>query len=219
MYKADEREGIGEMRWTDGSVYLGQWHRGIQHGYGKMIFPDGTIKEGNYESNIFKENSQIVEAEIPSELKDTNFNISKLDPKSETKELKLPAINKPNRSFELSIGKKQKSLGCVLNQKDVRGRVGKSSVGSRMLKNLDKNSEYKTAEVSNHIRTSSHTNKTLDLTSNVADSIHGSRAVKMVKKKRAPYWLPSGNNISFNKLMKIRLKTKKKSKRTYNVQM
>ena len=37
----DEREGEGEMRWTDGSVYIGQWMRGIQHGWGKMIFPDG----------------------------------------------------------------------------------------------------------------------------------------------------------------------------------
>ena len=32
------------MKWTDGSVYLGQWERGIQNGYGRMIFNDGTIK-------------------------------------------------------------------------------------------------------------------------------------------------------------------------------
>ena len=29
------------MKWTDGSVYVGQWMRGIQHGWGKMIFPGG----------------------------------------------------------------------------------------------------------------------------------------------------------------------------------
>ena len=41
------------MRWTDGSVYIGEWIRGIQHGYGKIIFPDGTEKEGYFEDNIY----------------------------------------------------------------------------------------------------------------------------------------------------------------------
>jgi hypothetical protein len=41
------------MFWTDGSVYQGEWKQGIQHGYGKMTFPDGTIKEGKFENNIF----------------------------------------------------------------------------------------------------------------------------------------------------------------------
>jgi hypothetical protein len=27
--------------------------RGIQHGYGKMLFPDGSEKEGYFENNIF----------------------------------------------------------------------------------------------------------------------------------------------------------------------
>jgi hypothetical protein len=41
------------MKWTDGSYYLGEWVRGIQHGYGKIVFPDGTEKEGYFENNIF----------------------------------------------------------------------------------------------------------------------------------------------------------------------
>lgn len=41
------------MRWTDGSCYIGEWVRGIQHGYGKIVFPDGTIKEGYFENNIY----------------------------------------------------------------------------------------------------------------------------------------------------------------------
>jgi hypothetical protein len=41
------------MFWTDGSIYQGEWKQGIQHGYGKMTFPDGTIKEGRFENNIF----------------------------------------------------------------------------------------------------------------------------------------------------------------------
>jgi hypothetical protein len=42
------------MIWTDGSSYQGEWNRGIQHGQGKMIFPNGTVKEGLFELNIYK---------------------------------------------------------------------------------------------------------------------------------------------------------------------
>jgi hypothetical protein len=56
------------MYWTDGSSYQGEWIKGIQHGYGKMIFPDGTRKEGYFENNVYKlavkisdENEAIVE--------------------------------------------------------------------------------------------------------------------------------------------------------------
>jgi hypothetical protein len=41
------------MFWTDGSFYQGEWKQGIQHGYGKMTFPDGSTKEGRFENNIF----------------------------------------------------------------------------------------------------------------------------------------------------------------------
>lgn len=44
------------MNWTDGSTYVGEWIRGIQHGFGKMIFPDGTVKDGYFENNIYKGN-------------------------------------------------------------------------------------------------------------------------------------------------------------------
>mmetsp|Transcript_32287 Transcript_32287/g.49430 ORF Transcript_32287/g.49430 Transcript_32287/m.49430 type:complete len:96 (+) Transcript_32287:1951-2238(+) len=42
------------MLWTDGSMYEGEWHKGIQHGYGRMVFPDGSTKEGYFENNVFK---------------------------------------------------------------------------------------------------------------------------------------------------------------------
>lgn len=42
------------MLWTDGSMYEGEWIRGIQHGIGRMVFPDGTAKEGYFENNVFK---------------------------------------------------------------------------------------------------------------------------------------------------------------------
>ena len=41
------------MKWTDGSFYIGEWLRGIQHGLGKMVFPDGTFKQGYFENNQF----------------------------------------------------------------------------------------------------------------------------------------------------------------------
>ena len=41
------------MTWTDGSKYIGQWFKGIQHGYGKIIFPDGTFKEGYFDNNAY----------------------------------------------------------------------------------------------------------------------------------------------------------------------
>lgn len=41
------------MKWIDGSEYKGLWVKGIQHGYGKMIFPDGTVKEGIFNDNFY----------------------------------------------------------------------------------------------------------------------------------------------------------------------
>jgi len=42
------------MLWTDGSMYEGEWCKGIQHGLGRMIFPDSSVKEGYFENNVFK---------------------------------------------------------------------------------------------------------------------------------------------------------------------
>ena len=42
------------MEWTDGSTYEGEWRNGIQHGWGIMQFPNGKVKEGYFEDNIFK---------------------------------------------------------------------------------------------------------------------------------------------------------------------
>ena len=43
------------MRWTDGSVYLGEWQRGIQNGKGVMVFPNGKTKTGIFKNNVFTE--------------------------------------------------------------------------------------------------------------------------------------------------------------------
>jgi hypothetical protein len=41
------------MVWTDGSCYKGEWQHGIQHGLGTMSFPDGRVKEGRFENNVY----------------------------------------------------------------------------------------------------------------------------------------------------------------------
>lgn len=75
----DERDGYGEMYWTDGSIYKGEWRKGIQEGKGVMTFPDGRIKDGNFENNIFKgaikikEDSKIEET-INSSIKNPRIN-------------------------------------------------------------------------------------------------------------------------------------------------
>lgn len=45
------------MNYADGSKYAGEWRRGIMHGFGKMYLPDGTIKEGYFDNNIFAGNA------------------------------------------------------------------------------------------------------------------------------------------------------------------
>jgi hypothetical protein len=41
------------MTWKDGSYYEGAWENGIQHGQGTMVMPNGKIKEGIFENNVW----------------------------------------------------------------------------------------------------------------------------------------------------------------------
>lgn len=52
------------MYWTDGSVYKGEWNKGIQHGRGVMTFPDGRIKDGLFENNVFKGSMKVAEGSM-----------------------------------------------------------------------------------------------------------------------------------------------------------
>ena len=36
-------------------MYEGEWVYGIQHGYGRMVQPNGVQKEGYFENNIYKD--------------------------------------------------------------------------------------------------------------------------------------------------------------------
>ena len=42
-------------------MYTGQWHRGKQHGYGTMQFPDGSKYEGNWEENQMNANGKYLD--------------------------------------------------------------------------------------------------------------------------------------------------------------
>ena len=35
-------------------MYEGEWVNGIQHGVGRIVFPDGSFKEGYFENNVYK---------------------------------------------------------------------------------------------------------------------------------------------------------------------
>jgi hypothetical protein len=61
-FKNNERNGQGENYWPvanefhnvpAGTRYIGEWLNDKQHGYGKAIFADGTIKEGKWENGEF----------------------------------------------------------------------------------------------------------------------------------------------------------------------
>ena len=41
------------MFFTDGSIYKGEWARGLQNGKAIMILPDKTVREGYFSNNIF----------------------------------------------------------------------------------------------------------------------------------------------------------------------
>ena len=63
------------MYWTDGSVYKGEWKKGIQHGRGVMTFPDGRIKDGYFENNVFKGNTQVQEgSQVEQQIREVSGN-------------------------------------------------------------------------------------------------------------------------------------------------
>jgi len=41
------------MYFSDGTVYKGDWTRGLQNGRGTIINPDGSIVEGFFVNNVY----------------------------------------------------------------------------------------------------------------------------------------------------------------------
>ena len=52
-YLDDLRQGYGEMYWSDGLVYKGNWDKGMQHGLGRLELPDDRVKEGIFKNNKY----------------------------------------------------------------------------------------------------------------------------------------------------------------------
>ena len=41
------------MDWSDGSFYEGEWQKGLKHGQGRLVLPDGRVKEGLFRNNKY----------------------------------------------------------------------------------------------------------------------------------------------------------------------
>lgn len=46
----DMKEGRGSYTWIDGSYYVGSFHLDVPHGLGKLVLPDGTSIEGEWQN-------------------------------------------------------------------------------------------------------------------------------------------------------------------------
>ena len=95
-FDQDFRNGYGEMRWNDGSVYRGNWIKGKQDGYGEYT-RDGELYEG-----IFKDNVYIGKSEL-EEIKENDYDDSQYQTKIE------PAKVIPTAS-QISMKKKLKPI-------------------------------------------------------------------------------------------------------------
>jgi radial spoke head protein 1 len=48
-YKENQREGRGVYWWAKASaIYIGEWFRNVRHGYGRMVYPDGSRYIGRW---------------------------------------------------------------------------------------------------------------------------------------------------------------------------
>mmetsp|Transcript_6976 Transcript_6976/g.6508 ORF Transcript_6976/g.6508 Transcript_6976/m.6508 type:complete len:95 (-) Transcript_6976:193-477(-) len=89
------------MTWNDRTCYEGDWFRGIQHGYGKIVYPDGSSKEGYFENNVYI-----------GKMKEDAGNFTPLDPE------KIYPI-----SSKQSNTKSSPNLGLVVEQEKERDRI------------------------------------------------------------------------------------------------
>lgn len=48
----DDHPTLGPYKFSDLSVYMGQWKNGFKHGYGVQMWVDGSIYEGHWVSDV-----------------------------------------------------------------------------------------------------------------------------------------------------------------------
>ena len=58
--------GYGVMYYADGRRYAGHWHNSKQHGPGTLYLPDGGVSSGQWVDGELLDDSQAIEARIPS---------------------------------------------------------------------------------------------------------------------------------------------------------
>jgi hypothetical protein len=46
MKQDDKWKGFARYLWNDGQHYTGSWQDNRKNGYGKCVYPDGTIDQG-----------------------------------------------------------------------------------------------------------------------------------------------------------------------------
>ena len=49
------RNGYGEMTWTNGTYYKGEWLDGVQHGEGELFVPGEGYRKGKFDNNVIIE--------------------------------------------------------------------------------------------------------------------------------------------------------------------
>ena len=140
-YKNDEREGIGQMIWTDKSMYIGEWKVGIQHGYGRMTFPNGKVKEGLFDRNIFKGTNGLESYNIPKELLDKDFDIM-----SYVKDVQFNKEMLKGRTRNVSAINQSSRDGVYATQKLRRSLLSKNTDSSKMPELLRDNATLSESE-------------------------------------------------------------------------
>jgi hypothetical protein len=79
------REGYGEMFWSDGCIYKGQWHKGVQHGKGEMYIMGQDTFKGMFEHNMLV-------STLPSPYKMKNRSMFMLTEHKESMEMPRTAV-------------------------------------------------------------------------------------------------------------------------------
>ena len=122
-----------------------------------MIFPDGTIKEGYFDNNVYKEKKRLKPNDIPELLRDHTFNITSLDPlkRKDVFRPALPQLLRPDKSFSSP------------NKKISHFTVNKNELGRHVLTNTDNQnhiSEYRSSNIVKNMKSnsSSKSNMTID---------------------------------------------------------
>ena len=170
-----------------------------------MIFPDGTIKEGYFDNNVYKDKKHIKPNDIPELLRDHTFNITSLDP------LKRKDIFRPVLPQLL---KPEKSPSPI--KKVSHFTVNKNGMARHALTNADNkyvinNSEYRSSNVGKNMKSnsSSKSNMTIDSSLKKPRSEEPPlRKKRLIKRKKQPCWVPNSNtNVtkSFNRVSRSKL--------------